>query len=152
MSPLFIAILPFCFKQDKAFALISEFSRYFLIYILTVSAFYKFHNGALFDPTNFAVTLVNQHSDLATLNPEHLCYKVAHVLMTHPPLAGLSYILLFIAQALFIVGFFTRKFDNWLFITLIIFAITTYIVMRIYNLDITVLGFYLLYSGNKSKL
>lgn len=151
MSPLFIALLPFCFKKQETFKLVAEFSRYFLMYILTASAFYKFHNGALLDPTNFAITLVNQHSDLATLNPGHICYRIASVLIAHPSLAAGSYILLFITQAVFITGFFTRKYDNWLFIALVVFALMTYFVMRIYNLDITILGLYLLFSGNKTK-
>jgi hypothetical protein len=147
-SALFIALLPFCFKKEQTFNVVSEFSRYFLLYILTASAFYKFHNGALLDPTNFAITLVNQHSDLATLNPQHISYKMASFLMTKPILAAFSYIVLFLVQAVFIVGFLTRKFDKFLFVLLFLFALMTYLIMRIYNFDIMVLGCYLLFIGN----
>lgn len=154
MSAVFIALLPFCFKDDKNFRLMAEFARYFLVYILITSAFYKFHNGALLDPTNFAVTLINQHSDLATLNPTHICYRIATRLIAHPMLAGISYVFLFLTQAVFITGVFTKKYDRVLFIFLVVFAVMTYFIMRIYNLDITILGLYLLYFpavNNQSK-
>ena len=103
-AALFIALLPFCFKSEKNFSLVSEFSRYFLLYILIISAFYKFYNGALLSPENFAVTLVNQHSDLATLNPQHISYSIASVLIAHPLYAGVAYIVLFLTQVIFVIG------------------------------------------------
>lgn len=156
MSPVFIALLPFCFKKEETFQLLAEFSRYFLMYVLIASAFYKFHNGALLDPSNFATVLVNQHSDLATLNPGHLCYKISSQLIAHPSFAAISFILLFLTQASFILGVFTQRYDRLLFIFLCIFAWLTYFIMRIYNLDITILGLYLLYFpaeriSNKNK-
>jgi hypothetical protein len=149
MSTVFIALLPFCFKKDVTFSLVAEFSRYFLIYVLVASAFYKFYNGGLSDPSNFATVLVNQHSDLAILNPSHICYKVASFLIARPAVAGTSYVLLFLIQAIFIIGFFTKKYDRFLFIALFIFAVMTYFIMRIYNLDITILGLYLLLFTSK---
>lgn len=145
-AALFIALLPFCFKNEKNFKLISEFSRYFLLYILIASAFYKLYNGGILSPENFAVTLVNQHSDLATLNPQHISYSIASILITHPFWAGIAYIALFLTQGIFVVGIFTRKYDTLLFVALLIFSVMTYLVMRIYNMDITVLGLWLLYN------
>lgn len=151
MSALFIALLPFCFKREKNFYLTAEFSRYFLLYVLSVSAFYKLYNGAALQPQNFAVTLVNQHTDLATLHPAHICYQISSYLVSHPNIAGISYILLFLTQAAFFIGFFTKKYDRILFLLLVFFVIFTYLIMRIYNYDILVLGLYLLFSGIKNK-
>lgn len=149
ISTVFIALLPFYFKKETTFTLVAEFSRYFLIYVLVASAFYKFYNGGLSDPSNFATVLVNQHSDLAILNPTHICYKIASFLIARPAIAGISYVLLFLTQAIFIIGFFTKKYDRLLFIALFIFAVMTYFIMRIYNLDITILGLYLLLFTSK---
>ncbi len=151
MSAVFIALIPFCFRENKNFNLVSEFARYFLIYILVASAFYKFHNGALLEPTNFATVLINQHSDLATLNPSHISYKIVSILIAHPTMSAISYILLFISQAIFIIGLFTKKFDTILFICLMTFVITTYFIMRIYNFDILILALFLLYF-NRLKI
>lgn len=148
ISCLFVAFLPFCFKDDDIFDLLVEFGRYFLIYILISAAYYKVVNGGLLTPNNFAVQLVNQHTDLAILNSSHISYKIASYLITHPTIASVSYKLLFFSQAIFIVGIFTKRFDKILFVFLMAFAINTYFIMRIYNFDITVLGMSLLYFNN----
>lgn len=151
MSAVFIALLPFCFRKDKNMNLVVEFSRYFLIFIMFSSAAHKFTNGLLFSPENFATVLINQHSDLATLNPKHISYIIAQKLIAHPKLAAASYILLFCTQAVFMVGFFTRKYDTVLFLFLLAFAVTTYYIMRIYNFDIVVLGLFLFYFPRSDK-
>ncbi|MDB5226161.1 MAG: hypothetical protein JWN78_354 [Bacteroidota bacterium] len=145
ISCVFVALLPFCFKSDKNFMLVLEAGRYFLIYVMVASAIHKLTNGALTHPYNFSTVLINQHVDLATLNPNHICYRIASKLIQHPAWAAASYIMLFISQIIFIVGFFTKQSDRLLFIFLFAFAVTTYYIMRIYNFDILMLGFTLLY-------
>lgn len=151
MSAVFIALLPFCIKKDKDFNLLMEFARYFLVFVMVSSAYHKLSNGLLFSPENFVNVLINQHSDLATLNPQHLCYRIASYLIAHTKLAALSYLMLFFTQAVFTIGFFTKYFDRILFLFLILFALMTYYVMRIYNLDIVILGLTLIYFSNHKR-
>ncbi len=153
ISCLFIALLPFCFKKEKNIELMIEFGRYFLIYILLISAYHKYHYGALLNFNNFSNVLIHQHVDLATLNLTHISYRIASYLIKNPCIATFSFYTLFITQVSFIVGILTKRFDRILFILLIGFAIATYLIMRIYNFDITVLGLTLLYfSNSKNKV
>lgn len=145
ISCLFVALLPFCFKKKENTELLIEFGRYFLIYILVISAYHKFQHGALFGKDTFSIILINQHADLAILHPSHISLKVAKLFINHPVAANLAYKLLFFTQASFIIGIFTKRADRILFVLLMGFAISTYFVMRIYNLDITLLGLTLLY-------
>lgn len=152
ISCLFIAILPFCFKKESNAELMIEFSRYFLIYILIISAYSKYHDGALFNVHNFSNVLIHQHMDVATLHPSHISYRIAAFLIKNPLYADIAFYCLFIVQLSFIIAVFTKKFDKFLFILLFGFAVTTYFIMRIYNFDITVLGLSLLYfSPQKVK-
>ena len=148
-SCLLIALLPFCFKKEKNTELMIEFGRYFLIYIMVISAYSKYHWGALFDSHNFSNILVHQHIDLATLHPSHISYKIASFLIDHPGYGDIAFYILFIVQSSFIIGIFTKKYDRVLFIFLFCFAIATYFIMRIYNFDITVLGLSLLYFSRQ---
>lgn len=148
-SCLFIAFLPFCFKDDEKFDLMVEFGRYLLIYILLSAAYHKFTNGGFLSENNFARQLVNQHVDLATLNPTHITYRIAQYLIAHPTIADVLYKMLFFSQAIFIVGIFTKRFDKFLFIFLFAFAVNTYLLMRIYNYDIALLGLCLFYFQRK---
>ncbi|MFN8239040.1 MAG: hypothetical protein U0T77_12800 [Chitinophagales bacterium] len=145
ISCLFVALLPFCFRKKENAVLMIEFGRYFLLYILVISAYHKFHHGALFGRDTFSVILFNQHADLAILNPEHISYRIAAFLIHHPFWANIAFKLLFLTQASFLIGIFTKRADRILFVLLIGFAISTYFVMRIYNFDITLLGLTLLY-------
>lgn len=150
ISCVMIALLPFCLKKEENVTLLIEFGRFFLIYILVISAYHKFMNGAL-TPDSFVNVLINQHLDLATLHPTHISYRVAHYIINHPTLANILFYALFITQISFIAGVFTKKFDKILFFLLICFAISTYYIMRIYNFDITILGLSLLYFINPKK-
>lgn len=150
ISCVMVAILPFCFKKESNSTLMIEFGRYFLIYILVISAYHKFVNGALV-PHNFVNVLINQHVDLTTLNPSHISYRVATYIIQHPTLADILFYTLFITQLSFIIGVFTKKMDKILFLMLLCFAVFTYYIMRIYNFDITILGLSLLYFKNSKK-
>ena len=146
---LFAALLPFCFKDENNFNLMTETVRYFLIFILVSSAIYKFSNGELLHCTNFSTILLLQHIDLATLHPQHISYRIALPLISNPIFAGIVYILLFLLQLFFLIGFFTKKADRILFILLFLFVLFTYFIMRIYNSDILLLGLSLLYFGKE---
>lgn len=152
ISCLFIGLLPFCFKKKNDIELLIEFGRYFLIYIFLISAWNKLMNGALTDAESFSNTLISQHLDLATLHPKHISYKIAIFLIQYPILANLSFKLLFIIQSSFLIGIFSKRFDRILFVLLVLFAISSYFIMRIYNFDIVLLGLTLLYFpvGKKS--
>lgn len=129
-----------------------EFGRFFLIYILVISAYSgSREHGALLGTDTFSAILVNQHTDLAVLHPGHISYKVAKLLIQYPFAANLAFKLLFITQSFFIIGIFTKRADRILFVLLMGFAISTYLVMRIYNFDITLLGFSLLYFPISKK-
>lgn len=148
-SCLFVAFLPFCFKDEEKFDLMVEFGRYLLIYVLVSASYHKFTNGGLFSDGNFVRQLVNQHADLATLNPTHISYRIALYLIAHPIVASVLYKLLFFSQVIFVVGIFTKKYDRILFVFLFAFAVNTYLLMRIYNYDIVLLGLCLFYFKKK---
>lgn len=141
----FVALLPLCFRKEKNAHLMIEFGRYFLIYILVISAYHKFVNGSLQNPENFSSILMHQHLDLATLYPQHISYKIATFLIEHTTLATFLFYILFVTQLCFVLGIFTKQFDKWLFLLLIAFAVLTYFFMRIYNFDILLLGITLIY-------
>ncbi|HMW13122.1 MAG TPA: hypothetical protein PKK18_10835 [Chitinophagales bacterium] len=151
MAAIFMAFLPFCCSKERNFYLTFEFSRYFLLYIMVASAFFKVYNGMALQPNLFATTLINQHIDVAINQPTNFSYQIASILIKYPIIAGISYTALVIVQAFFIIGFFTKKIDNILFILLLCFTISTYLLMRIYNFDIIILGLFLLFSSYNKK-
>lgn len=136
---IYMALIP-CFFSNKIFSLLIEFARYFLIFVLVSSAYFKLNNGGLLTPDHFSIVLTNQHFELAIMNPAHWIYQINHYLMLRPQLAQFLFWVLFFVQLSFVIGIFTKKADRFLVLLLVSFAITTYIFMRIYNFDIVILA------------
>ncbi len=148
---LMIALLPFVCKEEKNTVLLIEFARYFLIYIMVISAYHKVVNGGLMQTDNFPNMLLHQHLDLATLYPQHISYCISHWLIEHKTIANGLFVLLFCTQAIFVIGIFTKRYDRILFVLLFGFAVSTYFIMRIYNFDIVLLGLTLIFFKGTRK-
>jgi hypothetical protein len=131
---IFIALIPMFFKNEDE-KLMIEFVRYFVIFILVSAAYHKIHNHAIFTLNHFQYVMYEQHVDLQVLNPNHLTYKIATILRSNVYYAYIAFMMLFVTQISFVVGIFTKKYDNKLIFLLIMFVFMTYLVMRIQIVD-----------------
>lgn len=142
---IFLVVLPILFRFKK-FALMVEFARYAGAFILVSSAYFKYVHGALLEPGNYSIALVNQYHDVAIMNPQHFLYQIALFIIDRPLLGDMLYYMLFVSQATFIIAFFTIKFDKILIFNLLMFSVLTYVFMGIYNMDIFILAIPLFFS------
>ncbi|MFN8283491.1 MAG: hypothetical protein U0U67_09775 [Chitinophagales bacterium] len=126
-------LLPFCF--DKLFDLVWQGVRYYFLFVLVSAAFYKILNGGLFHPNQFVHILENQHAELSILNPTNYTYLLSVWLIQHAAIANMLWYALFVMEAIFLIGFFTRKFDSILLVVLVLFMLSTFILMRISLFD-----------------
>jgi hypothetical protein len=147
---IFLALIPFCFS-GSIWLRLWELARYYLLFVMVVSAIYKLTNGALTDPDHFSKTLLYQHADILTLHPEGWQSLLIDWLIIHPTLCFSLFILLFLVQLSFLIGFFTKKFDRLLVAVLIVFCCMSYVLMRIYNFDLTILAVPLWYSSAMAR-
>lgn len=142
---LFLAILPIFFSGKK-FLLMVDFARYAGAFFLVSAAYFKYVNGALVKKGNYSIVLVNQYYDRAIMNPDHFLFQIASFIIDRPWLGDVLFRALFLSQVIFIVTFFTRKFDKILIVSLFSFSVLTYVFMGIYNLDILIMAIPLYYS------
>ncbi len=142
---IFMALLPLCFNE-KYFEIMVEFVRYFLIFILVSAAYHKFHNGAVTDMDHFQKIQIQQHLDLAILNPNHPSYIISKFLIDHAFIAYLFFLGLVLMQLAFVAGIFTKRFDGFLFFLLFVFVLSTYVLMRIYIWEMLTAGFVFFYD------
>lgn len=143
-------ILPFCF--DKLFNLVWQAVRYYFLFVLVSAAIFKIINGGLFHPNQLVHILENQHVDLAILNPTNFIYQISTFLIQHTTLTNICWYSFFLMELIFIVGFFTKKFDSVLLFVLILFIISTFILMRINLMDfICVIPFLIILKNDKKK-
>lgn len=130
--------------QDKQRQLLWEGIRYYLIFVMISSAFYKVINGAILFPPHFANVLIAQHADIGILHSHTITTDISQLLIAYPYLGWVVFIMLFLLQAVFVIGFFTKKFDAFLFILVIVFVVLDYIIMRIWTLDMVLLAYTLI--------
>ncbi|MBP9136285.1 MAG: hypothetical protein KBF31_04695 [Chitinophagales bacterium] len=142
---LLLMVIPFMVKQEHFFY-IWEALRYYLLFMIGSSGIYKLINGALFSAGHFSDVLFLQHTDLMVMNPEHFSLVLSKPFIENGFLGTLAFFIVFLVQTSFIVGFFTKKFDKLLFVSLYAFFILTYLFMRIQNFEFLILGFTLLKS------
>lgn len=128
-----IVILPYCFPKQQH--LLNDGARYYLMFIFVSAAIYKLVNGGLFNEHQFVHILENQHTDLAILEPTHYTYQISIWLIKHPLIADSLWFLFTLSEFIFIIGFFTKKYDFMLIILMIGIMVSTYILMRISLFD-----------------
>jgi hypothetical protein len=142
-----VAILPFCFNKFQS--LIKDGVRYYFLYVLVSAAIFKIINGGLFHPNQLVHILENQHTSLSILNPSNIQYQLSLWLIKHTTITNFLWICFFLMEAIFIIGFFTKKYDFMLLVVLLIIIASTYIVMRIVLIDFILAIPYFIIIKNK---
>lgn len=143
---IFITLFPFCFRNDY-WVRLWEFARYYTLYVMLHSTIAKIYYGGLFESNEMTNILKHQHAELFALAPNGLHTRWIQFWLNHPNITDFLYFMIVLTQAIFTIGFFTKKFDKLLSAIMIIFSILTYIFMRIYNLDLWLLFFPLWFSS-----
>lgn len=144
-AALCFIVLPFCVPIQR-FDYVWNAVRYYLLFVMASAALFKLFNGALFNIHHFSDILFLQHLDLRILEPKSLIFGFSEFLIHHNWLAYILFLVLFITQLSFIVGFFTKKYDRILLLLLGAFLLLTYMIMRIQNFDLLILGVTLIKS------
>lgn len=142
---IFLTLIPFAFNRD-IFKRWWELARYFLGFLMVNSAISKLYYGGLSFKGQMENILAQQHADMFTFSPDHTQTRMIKFLLNQPAFANSLYILAFTLQLSFVVVFFTKKWDKMLAVLLLSFVIITYMLMRIYNMDLLIMIFPLLFS------
>ena len=127
---LFI-LLPFIFKKLKNRQIVFEFTRYFLLFFYVSAAFFKLKSGSLFQPTHFSLTVTNQFTPYFLEMSHSVRTSFNLFLITHTNFAQSLYILATIFEFITIIGFFTKRYDSYLAIIILIFHCANWFIMDI---------------------
>ncbi len=133
---IFITVLPFGFRGDK-WVRLWEFARYFAVFVMVNSAFAKIYFGGLFAKNEMTNILLMQHIDLQVMAPDNWQTKFIQFLISVPYLTNIQYYLGFLAQLVFVIAFFTKKYDKIFTVIAVAFIVITHLTMRITNVDLS---------------
>lgn len=140
----FIIAFTFITTTPQQFYNALKLGRYFFLYSFVSAAIWKISRGTLLNTEQLSTILVFQHGDLLTGNCSNNLCRLYFYLINHPAISFMLYIGAIIIESCFIIGFFTRKWDNVLLSLAIIFFTFDHLIMRIPFWPVMALGVSLL--------
>ena len=139
MSPLSIEgyvgwmMLPIvlAFKKEASFYYALQSMRYFFLLIFFSAAIWKIRAAGIFNGEQMSAILMNQHAAYLVDQPNAWFSNFIKYLIDHQQLSYTIYLLATLSEFIFVVGFFTKRFDRLLIIVFLAFLLFDYFLMHI---------------------
>jgi hypothetical protein len=141
---LLVMTIPFWSKKETRFHFLWEAVRYYWLYILASAALWKILRGSIFYTDQLSNILKSQQINLLLQHPDTFRAHIAQYLIAHPQVGHIVLLANIVVQLSFLVGFFTKKFDGYLFALAMLFCIANYYVMGIVSTELLILNFTLM--------
>ncbi len=105
--------------------------RLIFITIIVSAALWKIRTLSILNTEQMSGILLHQHATQLTINPEAIYGKLISFIINHNALSFSLYLAGFLAELLFVIGYFTKKYDKHLIIILLLFIMLDLVVMGI---------------------
>jgi len=138
-------------KKEKTFVLLFEGLRYFFLFFFASAAVWKFVQGGIFNINQMSGVLLFQHNQLLTNSPGYWQANMLYYVIQHSWLSYSLYLSATLLEAVFIIGFFTKKYDRLLAMAVILFLIADMLIMRIPYFEIVPFMLTLLLKSPENK-
>lgn len=129
----------FIAKDIIVFKLLLDGVRYFMLYFLVSAGFWKFVQGGIFNSQQMSAILLQQHTALLVVTPEHWYAHFIQFLINTPKLSYALYFVCAIFEISCILGYFTKKYDKFIVFAWLMFLFLDHLIMRITYYEISVL-------------
>lgn len=126
-----IVMIPFMFKGKKNVSFAFDASRYFLLFFYFSAGFLKLYYYSLSHPEQFSHSLASQFTPYYLEGNTGIRTDLNLYLIHHTKVSYLLYIGSFVVEFITVIGFFTKKFDKWLALILLLFHCCTWLIMDI---------------------
>ncbi|MDB5191618.1 MAG: hypothetical protein JWQ96_1181 [Segetibacter sp.] len=115
----------------KSFYLIFHGLRYFFLFFFASAGVWKLVQGGVFYTEEMSGVLLYQHKEYLTSSPNYWYSDLIYGMIIHPAIGYGLYIAGTVLELVFIIGFFTRKYDKVLIAAFITFLVMDVLIMRI---------------------
>ena len=106
--------IPFLFRSNITFSLVWQALRYYTLFIYSSSFLWKVFRLSFLQNDHGILILKNNLTSYLFYNPNTGLSSCYMWLLQHPSWANAMYILGFVLEGTFIVGFFTNRYDKYL--------------------------------------
>jgi hypothetical protein len=141
-------LLPLLFitQSLRSFYLVIHGLRYFFLYYFLSAGIWKLAQGGAFDPVQMSAILIEQHKDFLVSSPNYWQSEFIYFLIEMPLTSFILYWIGLLIELIFILGFFTLRYDRLLIVLFGLFLVFDYLVMRIPYFEVTPFLLTLFYS------
>lgn len=121
----------FVFRSQAGFYFSQNSIRYLFLLFFFSAGLWKIRTGAVFNTEQMSAVLLLQHAAYLVDAPSDWFTNCVNYLVIHKQLSFLLYLLVTIAELVFVIGFFTKKYDKALIGIFLLFVLFDFILMRI---------------------
>lgn len=123
--------IAFLSSNPKTFRLLFEGLRYFFLFFFVSAGLWKIVTGSVFNTEQMSGILLYQHADLLLTSRGYWQTEIILWLIDQSTIGFFLYLSATILELVFIVGFFTKKYDHLLIFAAILFLLFDQLIMRI---------------------
>ena len=126
----------FMFNNQQSFKLLLEGLRYLFLYLFISAGVWKFAQGGISNTHQMSGILLMQHISLLTNASEYWQSKMILYIIENPIFGYCLYMASALLELIFVIGFFTKKYDRWLVAGFLLFLFMDFWIMRIPYFDL----------------
>jgi hypothetical protein len=126
-----IVLIPLLFQKQLHKQILFECIRYFLLFFYCTAAYFKIKSGSLFEITHLSEIVSGQFTPYFLENNLSWRTDLNLFLINHHKWATLLYWGAFLAEVFTLIAFFTKKYDFYIGIGLLVFHLFNWVIMDI---------------------
>ncbi len=131
LDGLLMASVVFGFSNNKTQNLLWQGLRYYTCWVYSCAFLWKLGRGFWNYPLHAKAIILAENGNYLAQHPHYYIAQIQLFLIQHPEFAHALLDIGMLVQSLFILGFFTKKLDKWLFILPFLFHTLTYILLDV---------------------
>lgn len=141
LIPLLLLLIPFCVESVRNFSIWFAGLRYMVLFIYASAALWKLFRGSVFNPGQMKWMIEFNYMDRLSQDGYMLSSFESGIvnLLDYPGIADALLILGVFMEAIFIIGFFTKRFDFLLLIVGVVFHLCTTILVEVSFIQLWIL-------------
>lgn len=141
---LLLAGVPFVFRSLDRNNFTFQAVRYYVLFVYSSAGSYKVFRGSWLNLDQMTGIIENTQLELLLAHPDGWHAQLFTWLLQHEPVSWALFLLATLMELVFLIGYFTRRFDPWLFATAMSLHIGFYFTMRFFAFELIVLDLTLL--------
>lgn len=147
---LLMPLLLMCLSVQKFYTLMHAL-RYVFVFFFFTAGLWKVFRGSVFDLHQMSGVLLDQHKDSLAVDTGWYANMIYWVIQ-HPAVGSALYVAGTVAELVFIIAFFTRKYDRTLLLVFFSFLLLNFLLMKIPYFILLPMALTMFFSNKKEPL